>query len=56
MTSCFGTPVYLTGHEMHHGKRIFWMAETGEDILTGHKAKLSRPRTRQKEKPHSVFP
>ena len=31
------------------------MAETRENILTGHRAKTSGHRTRRKEKPHSVF-
>ena len=49
-----GTPVYSTGHQMNLSKCILWMAKIRENIFTGHKAKLSGHRIRQKEKPPSV--
>ena len=55
MTSRLGTPLNLTGHQMHSSKCTFWMVEIRENILIGHKAKFSGHRTRQKEEPHSVF-
>lgn len=46
VTSCLGIPAYLTGHQMRTGTRIFRMVEIKENILAGHKAKLSGRKTR----------
>ena len=43
------TPVYLTGPQDACHTCTFRVADTRENILTGHKAKYSKHRTRQKE-------
>lgn len=43
------TPVYSTGYQMYISLWTFQMVEAREDILTGHKAKLSSHRTKHKE-------
>ena len=41
--------------KMHTGTHTFQLSKTRYNILTSHKAKLLRPRTRQKENFHLVF-
>lgn len=47
--------VYLTGHQVHHGKCNFQMMETRENIFDGHKAEPLGHKTKLKKKSHSFF-
>lgn len=44
-----GSTAYLAVHQMHAGTYTLWLVEIRENVLTGHKAKSSRHRTRWKE-------
>ena len=55
VTSCLGTPVYSTSHQIYPSKCISWMAEIRQNILTGQNDELSRYKRRWKVKSHLVF-
>ena len=47
--------VYLTGHQLHSSKYTLQMADTTENILTGHKAKFTRHREKWKKKKRKLI-